>query len=62
MKVGYAVELESELDKPLRIWLKNRGIKFETSGCGTIEVPRTHFEILMDKETAKSCQEFIDKL
>ncbi len=49
MKVWYAVELESELDKTLRIWLKNRGIKFETSGCGTIEAPRSLFEMLMDK-------------
>lgn len=62
MKVRYAVELKSELDKPLRIWLKNRGIKFETSGCGTLEVPCTHFEMFMDEETADICQEFIDKL
>ena len=62
MKVWYAVELESELENPLRIWPKNRGIKLETSGCGTLEAPRPHFEILMDKETADICQEFVDKL
>lgn len=61
-KVRYTVELESELDKPLRVWLKNRGISFDTSGCGTLDAPRTHFKMLMDEETAKSCQEFVDKL
>ena len=62
MKVWYAVVLESNLANSLRVWLKNRGIQFETSGCGTLEAPRTHFEMLMDKETADICQEFIDKL
>lgn len=62
MKTWYAVELENELAKPLRVWLKNRGIFFETSGCGTLEKPRTHFEMIMNEGTAKSCQEFIDKL
>lgn len=62
MKVWYAVELENELANSLRVWLKEHGISYETSGCGTLEAPWTHFEMLMDKETAKSCQEFVDKL
>lgn len=62
MKTWYAVELESDLANSLRVWLKNRGIKFDTSGCGTLDKPRTHFEMFMDEETANICQEFIDKL
>ena len=62
MKVGSAVSLGSKLDKPFRILLNKWGIKCETSGCGTLEAPRTHCEMLMDKETADICQEFVDKL
>lgn len=62
MKTLYAVELESELANSLRVWLKEHGISYETSACGTLEAPRTHFEMFMDEETANSCQEFIDKL
>lgn len=62
MKTWYSVELENELAKTLRIWLKNHDIFYETSACSTFEAPRTHFEMFMDEETAKICQEFIDKL
>lgn len=62
MKTCYAVELSNDLAIALRVWLKNRGIKFDTSGGGTLEKPRTHFEMWMDEETANICQEFIDKL
>lgn len=62
MKTWYAVELSNDLAIALRVWLKERGISYETSACGTLEVPRTHFEMFMDEETANICQAFIDKL
>lgn len=62
MKNWYSVELENDLAYSLRVWLKNHGITFDTSGCGTFEKPMTHFEIIMDEETSKACQEFLDTL
>lgn len=62
MKTWYSVELEHDLAIALRVWLKEHGISYETSACGTLEKPRTHFEMWMGEETANICQEFIDKL
>lgn len=62
MKKWYSVELENDLAYSLRVWLKNRGISFETSGCGTLEVPRTHFEMYMDEETSEICENFLEEL
>lgn len=62
MKTWYAVELSNDLAIALRVWFKEHGISYETSACGTLEAPRTHFEMWMDEETANICQEFIDKL
>lgn len=62
MKTWYAVELNHDNANALRAWLKNNGVSYETSACGTRAVPMTHFEMFMDKETADICQEFIDKL
>lgn len=62
MKTLYAVELSNDLAIALRVWLKEHGISYETSACGTLAVPRTHFEMYMDEETSEICQNFLDEL
>ena len=62
MKTWYAVELADELANSLRVWLKEHGISYETSACGTPALPRTHFEMYMDEETSEICQNFLDEL
>lgn len=62
MKTLYAVELSNDLAIALRVWLKEYGISYETSACGTLALPRTHFEMYMDEETSEICQNFLDEL
>lgn len=62
MKTWYSVELAHDLAIALRVWLKEHGISYETSACGTLAVPRTHFEMYMDEETAEICDNFLEEL
>lgn len=62
MKTWYAVELADELANSLRVWLKEHGISYETSACGTSVHPLTHFEMYMDEETAELCDNFLEEL
>ena len=62
MKKWYTAELGNDCAVLLRRWLKNKGITYEASACGTLEVPRTNFQIYMDEETCKLCQNFLDRI
>ena len=62
MKKWYYVELGHDLAIALRVWLKAHGISYETSDCGTLELPRTHFAMYMDEETSEICQNFLDEI
>lgn len=63
MKQWYNVELGNDCADKLRVWARKNGVLYyETSACGTIEVPITHFELYMDEETCEVCQNFLDEL
>ena len=62
MKQWYTAELCNDLADKLREWARKNGVSYETSACGTIEVPITHFELYMDEETCEVCQNFLDEI
>lgn len=62
MKKWYYLELEHDLAIALCVWLKEHGVSYETSACGTLAVPRTHFAMYMDEKTAEICQIFLDEM
>ena len=62
MKKWYSVELCPELAQLLKVWLRAKCVSYEISACGTLEVPRTNFQIYMDEETCKLCQNFLDRI
>lgn len=62
MKKWYSVELRPELAQLLKVWLRAKCVSYETSACGTLEVPITHFELYMDEETCEVCQNFLDEI
>lgn len=62
MKKWYYLEPEHDLAIALRVWLKEHGITYETSACGTLAVPMTHFEMYMDEETSEICENFLEEL
>lgn len=53
-----STELDARMSFKLKDYLRDRGIKFETSGVGKL----THFEIYVDRDEADSINDFIDSI